>query len=335
MGKAGFDAVHLCGVLKGFLTGAVNFHGLVIERHGVVVAQAYRRGKDESIYSLMSRQTDFDASRRHDLRSISKSVTSLLWGIAQGRNQTPSLDTPVLPLFPELGTLQSQGRQSITIAHLLGMSSGLAWNEPNRYNAGNDEGGLYWRSSQQRYLFDRPMLAQPGERFNYNGGGTAILARILADQTGMPLPEYARKNLFGPLGIDDWEWMNDLRGRPLAFSGLRMRPVDVARIGRMILRRGQWEGRQIVPAAWIDESLRPRLATGDGLRYGYQWWSGSVEAAGRRYEWHAGFGNGGQRLYMVPALDLVVVMTAGDYNSPLIGPACGRLLKNIVETAAE
>ena len=160
----GFDAAALCAVLRDFATGTANFHALVIERHGVVVAEAYRRGKDESIYSLFGWPTDFDATQRHDVRSISKSVTSLLWGIAQGQGKTPPLDTPVTDLLPELSDLKGQGREAITLSHLFDMSSGLDWNEPNAYNSSrNDELGLYWRSSQARYLCDRAVVVPPGD----------------------------------------------------------------------------------------------------------------------------------------------------------------------------
>jgi CubicO group peptidase (beta-lactamase class C family) len=328
--QEGFDAARLCAVLTDFAAEAANFHGLVIERHGTVVAQAYRQGKDRSVYSLFAHTTSFNAGERHDMRSISKSITSLLWGIAQAQGKTPPLDTPVLALYPDLTQLKGQGREKVTLRHLLTMSSGLAWNEPNAYNSANDELGLYWRS-QARYLFDRPMAEPAGTRFNYNGGGTAILAQILASRTGMPLQDYARIHLFEPLGITDWEWMNDVRGRPLAFSGLRMRPADLARIGRMMLQRGQWQGRQIVPAAWLNDATNPHVATGDGLQYGYQWWLGSTAGAGHVYRWSAGFGNGGQRLYMVPELDLVVVITAGEYNQASIGPRSAHLLRQVVE----
>ncbi len=329
--EAGFDAMQLCAVLKDFTNGKTNFHSLIIERQGVVVAELYKRGKDETIYSLFGRETGFDAATRHDVRSISKSVISLLWGIAQAQNITPPLNTPVLDLLPELASLKNQGRESITIAHLLSMSSGLDWNEPNAYNSSNDEIGLYWRSSQAKYVFDRPMVAPVGTRFNYNGGGTAVLAQLLADRVGMPLPDYARKVLFEPLGITDWEWTNDVRGRPLAFAGLRMRPNDLARIGRMVLNQGQWKGRQIVPADWLSESTRAHLDTGDGPQYGYQWWAGKIDAMSAKHDWAAGFGNGGQRLFLVPDLDMLVVMTAGDYNKP-IGMQNYQLFKRIVLT---
>lgn len=319
--RAGFDAARLCALLSDFGASKNNFHGLVIERHGVVVAQAYRSGKDKPIYAVFSRNTDFNATTRHDVRSISKSVTSLLWGIARGQNLTPPLTTPVLELMPELAELKQQGREAVTLGHLLTMSSGLQWNEPalRPFQGSNDEFGLYWHASQAGYLFDRPMAAPAGTRFNYNGGGTAVLAQILADHAGMELPDFARQYLFEPLGITDWEWKGDLRGRPLAFAGLRLRPLDLARIGQLVLQHGQWEGKQIVPADWIAESTRPQIDTGDGLQYGYQWWLGKVDALGGAHDWSGGMGNGGQRLYIVPDLDLVVAITAGDYGEIEIG----------------
>ena len=234
----------------------------------------------------------------------------------------------MLDLYPALADLKTGGRETVTLHHLFTMTSGLAWHEPTRYDASNDETGLYWRSSQARYLFDRGISA-PGARFNYNGGGTAVLAQVLAQRVGMPLPDYARQHLFAPLGITDWEWQQDVRGRPLAFAGLRMRPADLAKIGQLVLQRGAWQGRQLVPAQWIDESLRPQADTGDGLQYGYQWWSGTVDAAGRRHRWHAAFGNGGQRLFIVPALELVVVITAGGYNDAASGRRATALFRAI------
>jgi len=314
---AGFVPQSLCQVLDAPLRDGANLHAIVVLRHGAPVAERYYSGKDRTIWMPFARTMQFNAATRHDIRSISKSVTSLLWGIAQGEGRTPSLDTPVLGLYPELAELKTQGRDTVTLRQLFTMTSGLAWEEPIRYGMRNDETGLYWRSSQARYLFARPMTA-PG-RFNYNGGGTAVLAEVLARRVGMPLPEYARSRLFAPLGITDWEWQTDLRGRPMAFAGLRLRPRDLATIGQLMLQGGQWQGRQIVPAAWIAESLEPRVDTGDGLRYGYQWWSGTVEAAGGAHRWHAAFGNGGQRLFIVPSLALVVVVTAGGYDDAASG----------------
>ncbi len=338
---AGFDQAKLCEVLKGFAESNINFHSLIIERHGHLVAEAYKRGKDESIYTIFASSKDFDATIRHDVRSISKSVVSLLWGIAQAEGKVPPLNTPVLDLLPALADIKNEGRETITVAHLLTMSSGLDWNEPSTYNSQNDEFGLYWRTSQSRYLFNRPMAAPAGTRYNYNGGGAAVLAQILSERVGMSLPDYARKVLFEPLGITDWEWVNDVRGRPLAFAGLRLRPRDLARIGRMVLGekkvRGKWQGKQIVPADWLVESLRGQIdmLNEPGWQYGYQWWVGKVDALGKKQDWSAGFGNGGQRLFLVPELDMVVVATAGAYNKQEIGREAYQLFKRVVGAVRE
>ncbi len=328
---AGFAPHKLCRVLDAPLRDGSNLHAIVVLRRGTIVAERYYTGTDRSIWMPFRRTVRFDAGTRHDLRSITKSVTSLLWGIAQGEGRMPALDTPVLDLYPALADLKSQGREAVTLRQLFTMTSDLAWQEPVRYGVANDETGLYWRSSQARYLFDRP-LAPGGRNFNYNGGGTAVLAEILAQRVGMALPDYARRKLFAPLGITDWEWQEDLRGRPLAFAGLRLRPRDLATIGQLVLQRGRWQGRQLVPAGWIDESLLPRVATGDGLDYGYQWWSGIVDAAGASRRWHAGFGNGGQRLFVVPSLELVVVVTAGGYDDAASGRHANAVFRALAAT---
>lgn len=334
---SGFDPIALCGVLESFAQSPANVHSLLVERHGRLVAEAYKAGRDESIYSIFATRTEFDAATRHDLRSISKSVVSLLWGIADAQGRMPPLQTPALDLFPELADLKRDGRERITVEDLLAMRSGLDWSEMGAYGSfGNDENGLAWRGGQARYLFDRPLAAPPGERFNYNGGHTAVLAAVLAERTGMPIDQFAGRFLFAPLGITDWEWVHDLRGRPLAYAGLRLRPRDLAKLGRMVLDQGRWHGRQVVPAEWLGRSLASHVATTEigSEGYGYQWWIGRAQANGVSYEWQAGVGNGGQRLFMVPALDLVVVMTAGDYNRPQIAGELRRLLTQVLAAAA-
>jgi CubicO group peptidase (beta-lactamase class C family) len=327
-GKAGFEPDRLCEAVRAFAASRRNLHSLVVARGGVLVAERYREGQDVSSIPLIPATTRFDAATRHDLRSISKSVVSLLWGIAQAEGKTPSLQTPVLDLLPALADLKKGGRERITIEDLLCMRSGLDWNESGDYRGwSNDESGLSWRGDQARYVFDRPMAAPAATRFNYNGGGTAVLAQLLVQRVGVPLPEYARRKLFEPLGITDWEWLTDMRGRPRAYSGLRMRPRDLAKIGRMVAQGGRWNGQQVVPTAWLQASLVPHLPAGD---YGYQWWMGAVQGNGTTHVWRAGVGNGGQRLFIVPELDLVVVMTAGEYDDPSIGPELRRLLTMVV-----
>jgi CubicO group peptidase (beta-lactamase class C family) len=328
---SGFDAVALCAVLERVAAGGSNVHAVVVERHGRLVAELYRRGKDRSIWSLFAREIDFGPTTLHDLRSISKSVVGLLVGIA-GQQGKIDLAAPALSHYPGYADLRSPAREAITLEHLLTMSSGLEWNESvaSYGTLGNDETRLYWDRRPYHYVLSRPIVATPGTHFNYNGGGTAILADILARSTAMPLRDFARTALFEPLGVREWQWVADPWRRPLAFAGLRMRPRDLAKIGQLVLARGECQGHLVVPAAWVAESLRPHIAVGNGLGYGYQWWTGTVAWEGKTLAWSAGFGNGGQRLYVVPDLDLAVVITAGAYNDALIGRIVGDVFKEIV-----
>lgn len=184
-------------------------------------------------------------------------------------------------------------------------------------------------------MLSRPLDAPLGTRFNYSGGSTAVLADIIERTTKTSLRDYARSKIFEPLGIKDWEWVGDVWWRPIAFAGLRLRPRDLAKVGRMLLDKGQWQGRQIVPAEWVHQSLAPHIPAGDGLSYGYQFWTGSLERPEGKLDWAAAFGNGGQRLFVVPELDLSVVITAGRYNERAIGPIEMQIFRKIVAAVHE
>ena len=328
---SGFDANALCDALRDAAKGEINIHAIVVERHGRLVAELYRRGKDKPMSSLFAREVEFGPTDLHDMRSISKSVVSLLVGVAIGQGRIAGVATPVLDFYPRDNDLRTPARAAITIEHLLTMSSGLAWKEEvTTYGtSANDETHLFWAWRPYRYVLDRAMDASPGERFNYSGGDNTLLADILTRATGKDLRELARTELFEPLGIESWEWVGDIYGRPVSFAGLRLRPRDLAKIGRMVLDHGQWRGRQVVPAGWVAASLAEHIPTGDGRQYGYQWWVGRAEWRGKVIAWSGAIGNGGQRLYVLPELDMAVVITAGEYNSPDIGQKLGRLMARI------
>jgi CubicO group peptidase (beta-lactamase class C family) len=332
LAEFGFEARALCASLSRVAEGSANIHGVLVERRGRLVAELYRRGADRSIYSLFASDVSFGPTDAHDLRSVSKSVIGLLVGIVMQRGKLPALSTPVLDFYPEFADLRAVDRDAITLEHLLTMTSGLEWHETvTSYGSlSNDETRLYWDWAPYRFVLSRPIAAAAGSQFNYNGGGTAVLADILVRATKQPLRDLAREALFAPLGIEDWEWVGDPYRRPIAFAGLRMRPRDLLKIGRMLLNRGQWQGRQIVPAEWVAQSLRPHIATGTGLSYGYQWWAGSIDWRGRKLAWSAAFGNGGQRLFVVPDLDVALVITAGAYDDPAIAGTVNQLFGQII-----
>jgi len=311
---AGFDGDRLQAELAQLMDGRLNLHGVVVARQGRLVAEAYRRGPDHPQFTLFRRTVTFGPEVVHDTRSVGKTVIALLVGVAQAQGRLGSLDTPVLDFFPELAGRVPPARRRITLAHLLGMSTGLRWREAG-VGFPNDEDRLAWKASPVAFLLGREAVAEPGTTFTYCSGATVALAEVLTRVMGRPWTEVARTELFQPLGITDVTWVTDLRGRPMPNSGLRLRPRDLAKLGRLLLEGGRWEGRPLVPAAWIEALGRPRLPTGfEGTRYGLHLWTGTVRWQDRELPWQAAFGNGGQRVYVVPALDLTVVTTGGAYG---------------------
>jgi CubicO group peptidase (beta-lactamase class C family) len=344
--SAGFDAKALCAVLDGVATGDANVHGVVVERGGRLVAELYRTGRDRPIdvlfglWNPLPGEVEFGPETLHDTRSVSKSVVGLLFGIALHDGRVRGSSDPALALFDELADLRTPERDAIRLEHLLGMSSGLEWDEGA---LPNDETRLFWTADPARFVFDRRLVTAPGSAFHYNSGGTAVLAALLSRASGRSLDALVDADLFAPLLITRWEWARDLRGRPLAFTGLRMRPRDMAKLGRLVLQGGRWKGRQVVPERWIADSLRERLKTGiripeaDGeeLGYGQQWWTGRVGWKELDLAWAAAFGNGGQRIFVVPDLDLTVVTTAGEYGSARIVRTVQEIFEEIVASVVE
>jgi CubicO group peptidase (beta-lactamase class C family) len=309
--SVGLDSAVLCPMASRF--AQANVHGVLVARRGTFVFEQYFSGRDRA-WVARERRTDFGPQVKHDLRSITKSVVSLLLGIAIGQKKITSLDQPALSFFPGYGDLKTADKQRIHLHHLLTMSSGLGWNETTSH-IDPGESRLGAARDSVRYVLALPVAAPPGTKYNYSGGDTHLLGAVITQATGEKLRDFARAALFEPLGITDWQWMSYDNGALSAASGLRLRPRDLLKIGQLVLGRGAWNGRQVVPADWIEQSTRPQIDATDFL-YGYQWWLGRALLEGRELPWVAGFGLGGQRLFIVPALDLAVVVTAGLYTSP-------------------
>lgn len=327
--QVGIAAGELNQLAESLFLEKLKVHSLLIERHGNLVAEYYQGGPDKSVYSLFPVRQNFNASEKHDIRSITKSVTSLLYGIALEQCKVPAVSEPLWPAFPEYQGLKTTANQALRIEDILQMASGLTWQEGGL--GLNDELRLFWRRDLFDYVMSHPQANAPGQQFNYNGGNTVILAELIRRGTGQTIDEFADINLFKPLQISDWEWRQDLHGRAMVFNGLRLRPRDLLKIGRLIQNHGVWQGRQIVPRAWLDKSMTGvyRTTVRD-YRYGYQWWHGTADWHGQQLAWHAGFGNGGQRLYMVPALDLSVVTTAGAYDELPTAIRVNDLIQQVV-----
>jgi CubicO group peptidase (beta-lactamase class C family) len=294
-----------------------DINSVLVVRRGKLVYEHYFANTDEE-YGRPLGTVAYNATMKHDLRSITKSVTALLLGIALDKGQITGVDQPVLPMFPEYAALRSPEKDKITLRHLLTMSQGLAWNEDLPYsNPANSEARMNHAADPVRYALEQPVEAQAGAIYNYSGGSATIISALLQKVTGKRLDTLARMELFEPLGITDVEWERFPSGEPIAASGLRMRPRDLAKIGQLVLDHGAWRGQQVVPADWIAAATSPQINGQQLYFYGYQFWIGRSLLGGRQVDWAAGVGYGGQRLFIVPSLDLVVLVHAGLYTSPM------------------
>ena len=292
-----------------------NVHALLVYRAGAPIEERYFSGADEK-RGLPIGNVTFTADTLHDCRSITKTVTALLFGIAVQEGKIQSLDAPVLDSFPEFGDLRTPERLRVHLSHLLTMTSGFAWDEftfPYQ-DARNSERKMDAAPNPYRYVLEQPFAHDPGTQWAYSGGSVALAATIVERNVGEKLDAFAAHALFAPLGITQWEWLKGRTGTPLAASGLRLTPRDIARIGRLIAQHGQWEGRQIVERDWVESMTRPHATVGGPMRYGYFTWLSAVYAKGEPpVPYAAGFGYGGQTLVVFPEEDLMIVTTAGNY----------------------
>ena len=259
---------------------------LLVVRHGRLVAEGYFHGAGRDTL--------------HDVRSVTKSVTSLVVGSALARGELRGVTETVGERLGDLLDGDADPRKrAITLGDLLTMRAGLRWSEHARGD--HDPLTMYRATDSARWVLAFPMDADPGRTFTYSTGNSQLVSAMVTRATGRTLAQLAATRLFEPLGIRDLRWERHPDG--LSFGGVRLflRARDLARIGELGLRGGRWGARQLVPADWLRESTRAHVATADG-GYGYGWW---VRPRG-----YAAQGWGGQYVYVLPDADAVVVMTA-------------------------
>ncbi len=264
---------------------------LVVAREGRIVLERYFHG--------------FGPDSLADVRSVTKSVVSVLTGIAYEQGHLSSLDLTLGELLPaELGVPTAE-QAAIRVRHLLTMSGGFEWDESNvsEYNG--------WRLSGDfiGYLLDRPVVSPPGSAFNYNSAAVHLLSILVERSVGAPLELFADVSLFGPLGIVRRRWEPMIDGTVNGGAGLDLRPRDLARLGQLLLQGGRSGGRQILSEAWVDQTTAPawswstQVGRVGSLTYGHLWW------VDRDREAFFAWGYGGQFVYVAPRRALVVVAT--------------------------
>jgi CubicO group peptidase (beta-lactamase class C family) len=279
-------------LVRAILRGeAGDIHSVLIAEGNALVAEEYFHG--------------WAREELHGVASCTKSVTSLLVGRALDDGLLPALTTPVLELVSGLADESGAGWESVRLEHLLTMTAGLDRAESAEVEAP--------RRSLFLSLLDLPVRHPPGSHWQYANADVDLFGAILRNATGVDADDYAASVLFGPLGIERWEWPKGDGPFPSMSAGLKLRPRDLAKIGMLVSGRGQWQGQRVVSESWIERSTQGRVAIPERMeRYGYLWWSVVPPEAPERFRVVYAIGVGSQFVFVVPALDWVVTITGGN-----------------------
>ena len=301
-----------------------NIHDILIFRNGKLVFEEYFEGY---LYSSNPPGSNgdfiqYDRETDHFLASESKTITSVLFGIAVKEGFIDDLDEKVLSIFPEYEDILTGAKADITIKQMLTMSSGLAWDESSTAygDPANDVTALFDSDDLLAYVLSRPLLYTPGIEFLYNSGTTNVLGAIIEKATGMSLLDFGNEYLFDKLNIQGGVWQRLPSGYYFASGGIFLRARELAKIGYLFLNDGYWGDDQVVTPEWISESVEEHILTkGRTLPmahgYGYQWWLEDFEANGHTYHSFFAAGWGDQYMFVFPEEDMIVVFNGGNYLS--------------------
>ena len=335
-----------------------NVHSVLILKENYLVYEQYFEGTDrrwnrESKIDWVSLK--FDRNTLHDTRSAGKSITSALVGIAVEAGYIESVQKSIFDFFPEYAAQLTAAKREIKIEHLLTMSAGLDWNESDvpYTNPANHEIQMEDSDDPAGFVLGRPVVARPGSTFYYNSGLPTLVGYIVSRASGVSFGDFARAHLFEPLDMQGIEWggcCNPKSPPEFAWEGeapwaraavpggsLWIRPIDLLKFGSLFLNQGQWNGKEILSSEWVTRSLAPLVSVSDAdlhygkdatsaVSYGYFWWHYQFKLPYGELTVHAAQGNGGQRVWVIPSLDLVVVHMTGNYNIDGAGWRADRLL---------
>jgi CubicO group peptidase (beta-lactamase class C family) len=300
--ESGLDTALLAEMTRKIIDGTYpNVHSVLIIKDGKLVFEEY-------FY-------EYTKDTLQELRSASKSFVSALTGIAIEKGFIKSKNETVLSYFPEYTfTNNSDLKKQITIDNLLTQQSGLDCDISNEKSEGN-ETKMSNTDDWVKFTLDLPMIDIPGGKGMYCSGNPITLGRIIEKATKQPLPEFAEQTLFTPLGITKFKWnFKPDKSSSETFCQLYLRPRDMAKFGLLYLNNGNWSGKQIIPSYWVQQSLSKHSII-QGVDYGYLWWIKYLDADGVRYYGKAAQGNGGQKIYIWEAQNMITVITGGNYNS--------------------
>jgi CubicO group peptidase (beta-lactamase class C family) len=286
-----------------------NVESLIVYSQGEIKFEKYYNG--------------FKKDSLHLIQSQTKSVVALLLGIAIDKGYIKSENEPVSAYFPQYFKKEDNLKSSVTIRDLLTMSAGFEWEEMLPMNdPKNDNINMFRSNKWLNYAITRPMAKKPFTEFKYNSGLPLIVAGIIEKSTKMKLDEFAKKYLFEPLQIKEFNWQKDSTGFCHAGGGLFLKPMDMMKIGILVIKNGKWEKQQIISENWIKKATGSYLQTSyDISTYGYFWWIREMKTGEvRTTRVITAEGAGGQKMYIFPEYQLIIAFTERNYNTPQVSP---------------
>jgi CubicO group peptidase (beta-lactamase class C family) len=329
--SAGLSSARLQDMEKAIRGGEFKKIGsILVARHGKLVYEGYFDGSD--------------ATALRDTRSATKSVTDILVGIAIDKRFLSGADAPIFSFFPDKQPVQNpdQRKAKITVEDFLTMSSLLECDDNNDFSRGNEE-RMYVMEDWIQFTLDlpikgfapwakKPQDSAYGRSFSYCTAGASTLSGVLERATKTPVPEFAMKNLFAPLGIQKVDWKFSSLGLAQTGGGLGFQSRDLLKLGQLYLNGGVWNGSRIVSERWVKTSTEPhvRVEDQDQTEYGYLWWLKKFKSAEKSYSAFCMLGNGGNKVAVFPDLDMVVVLASTNYNTRGMHEQTEKLLTDYI-----
>ena len=334
--KANIDSNKIIELTKLILKDSFpNIHSLLIAKGNKLVYENYFSGKDER-WGWGLGYAKHDTNILHDIRSISKSVVAVCIDLAIQQQKIKNIDDPIFNYLSDYTQYKTPQNEKITIRHLLTMSSGIKWEENSipHGTSTNNETQMEKSKNPIKYVLSQPIDTLPGKFWNYNSGGVQVLAEIIRSASGLTIDNFADSFLFKPLGIKNYKWIRmqsdfssflehyfrkkNKSKFPAAASGLRLTSRDLLKFGLLYLNNGKWNNKQILSENCVTETLKTQILqdskSSSTNGYSYLFWTQTSSINAEQFDLVIARGNGGQRIFINKKLNLIVVITAGNYN---------------------
>lgn len=316
LSQKGIKAAPLVDMVEAIKRGNyTNIHSVLLIKNGKLVFEEYFNG--------------YDRDKRHPLRSATKSIGSVLVGIAIDQGYFSGVNDPIFNYFENRISDWNDLSRAVTIKSLLTMTSGFECDDHGN-QAFKCEQAMHQSDDWVEFALKLPIIHPPGSHWAYNSSSLILLSEMISKSSGLSVQRFADKNLMTPLGIESFKWGFSPKGLAWLAGNAHMRPRDMAKFGQMCLMKGIWNDQRIVSENWLKKSTQCHSHSEYGMEYGYLWWRGKQSVKGKIIEAFWAQGNGGQVIFVCPELDLVAVFTGGNFNSILEFQFSGMLINYII-----